>query len=573
MSITLRGLSAAPGIGLGNLFVHIPLELGLDFAPAPAEASVHDPRREWRRFLAAQTAVDNELILLGESLDTVAADIFAIHRVILQDKTLTENVRNAIHYNDADAVTATRQVIKDMADIFRVMDDDYFASRAADILDIGRRLLTQLGAASDQTILSDLPPNTILIAEELTPTDITQLPVEQVTGIGLAYSTPTAHTSILARSLGLPLVCGLGADIMRCETGHAAILDANQGLLIVNPPSDEIEIYGDARRVHLQQQALAITHTHEPAITVDGIHIPVYANANTEADVYAHRKEGADGIGLLRTEYLFQGRSAPPSVDEQTEVYARMAVQTEGRVLTIRALDVGGDKPMEYVLGKVEMNPFLGLRGTRLLLANPSLLCDQFRAVVEVACSLPANAKLRFMLPMVSTVSEMEQIHHLLDDIRCRAGGGGATVEIGVLIEVPAAALMAERMAQSVDFFSIGTNDLAQYVLASDRTNPAVAALADPLHPAVLQLIARSAYAAKVFDIPISLCGEMGGDISAVPLLLGLGITELSVPLPATPMVKQTIRSCNMIQCRQIAESALRCNDAERVHALLAAVT
>lgn len=574
MTITLRGLPAAPGIGLGTIFVYQTTELDMEGLPPPAGRRPSDPDWEWARFLEAQAAVDAELMQLSESLDSVAEDIFSIHRLILQDKTLTENVRHAIHNGQADAVIATKQVIKDMAKVFHALDDDYFASRAADILDIGRRLLTQLGAAPPQTQLAQLPPHAILIAEDLTPSDVTQLPA-QIAGIGLAFSAPTAHSSILARSLGLPLVCGIGEELMEVEVGRPAIIDGHQGRILIDPTEEDLKHYSDARRRRLQRQAFAAVHAHETAITRDGIHIPVYANANTEEDVYARRGQGADGIGLLRTEYLFQDRSAPPGVESQTALYRRLAADMDNQPLTIRALDVGGDKFMAYASPQIEANPFLGQRGSRFLLARPDLLRDQFRAILRAARGLPASAAIRFMLPMISTVKELEDVRRLLTEVQIdenkRANGEatGATIAIGVLVEVPAAALLAERLARWVDFFSVGTNDLAQYTLASDRTNSAVAALADPLHPAVLQLIARTAYAAKVFDIPISLCGEMAGDVSAIPLLLGLGVTELSAPLPTVPRVKQTIRECDMIQCRQLAESALRCNDADDVRALL----
>ncbi len=575
MTITLRGLPAAPGIGLGMIFVYQATELDMEGLPPPSGRHASDPNQEWSRFLEAQAAVDAELMQLSESLDSVAEDIFSIHRLILQDKTLTENVRQAIHNDRADAVIATKQVIRDMAKVFRALDDDYFASRAADILDIGRRLLTQLGAVPPQTQLAQLPPHAILISEDLTPSDVTQLP-PKIAGIGLAFSAPTAHSSILARSLGLPLVCGIGMELMAIDAGRPAIIDGHQGRLLIDPTEEDIRVYGDARRQRLQRQAFAAAHAHEAAITRDGIHIPVYANANTEEDVYARREQGADGIGLLRTEYLFQERNAPPIVESETALYRRLAADMDDQPLTIRALDVGGDKFMAYASPQVEANPFLGQRGSRFLLARPELLRDQFRAILRAAQDLSANAVIRFMLPMISTVRELEEVRRLLTEVQVEenggdaGGGGGATIEIGVLVEVPAAALLAERLARWVDFFSVGTNDLAQYTLASDRTNSAVAALADPLHPAVLQLIARTAYAAKVFDIPISLCGEIAGDVSAVPLLLGLGITELSAPLPTVPRIKQTIRECDMIQCRQLAESALRCNDADDVRALLA---
>lgn len=578
MTITLRGLPAAPGIGIGKILVHQATEFDMEGLPTPSGRRTSDPNREWTRFLEAQAAVDAELMHLGESLDSVAEDIFSIHRLILQDKTLMENVRHAIHHDQADAVIATKQVIKDMAKVFHALDDDYFASRATDILDIGRRLLIQLGAVPSQTQLAQLPPHAILIAKDLTPSDITQLPT-QIAGIALAFSAPTAHSSILARSLGLPLICGIGVELMEIEAGRPAIIDGHQGRLLIDPTEQDIKEYNDAQRRLLQRQAFAAAHAHESATTRDGIHIPVYANANTEADVYARRDRGADGIGLLRTEYFFQDRNAPPSVESQTTLYRRLAADMDGQPLTIRALDVGGDKFMAYASPQIEANPFLGQRGARFLLARPELLRDQFRAILRATRDLPANAVIRFMLPMISTVRELEEVKRLLTEVQVDENEGadsetveatGATISIGVLVEVPAAALLAERLARWVDFFSVGTNDLAQYTLASDRTNSAVAALADPLHPAVLQLIARTAYAAKVFDIPISLCGEMAGDISAVPLLLGLGVTELSAPLPTVPRVKQTIRECEMIQCRQLAESALRCNDADEVRSLLA---
>ena len=250
----------------------------------------------------------------------------------------------------------------------------------------------------------------------------------------------------------------------------------------------------------------------------------------------------------------------------------RLRRRSEGYSLPSHALDAGGDKPVEYLLGHSEENPFLGLRGIRLLLAHPQLLCDQYYALLLTAQQLPDTMRIRFMLPMVSTVGEMAEVQRLLDGVRCtfnadaaNLSAPGARVEIGPLIEVPSAALMAERLASSADFLSIGTNDLAQYVLASDRTNSSVAGLADPLHPAVLQLIARTCYAAKFLDLPVSLCGEIGGNVKAVPLLLGLGVTELSVPLPAVALVKQSIRQTDMFHCRQLAESALRCSSAEEV--------
>ncbi len=574
MTILQRGLPAAPGIGIGTICIYRPHDMTLEAPLAEAPPRGLSPRREWQRFLHAQERVDTELARLGESLNHVAADIFSVHRLILADKTLTESIRSAIQLSGFSAVSATRQVILDMAQMFRELDDEYFAGRAADILDIGRRLLAHLGAPIGPSQLDELPPFTILLTDDLTPTDIATLPAENIAGIGLAYGTPTAHSSILARSLGFPLVCGLGPESLGLDRDLPAILDGYQGLLIVEPTAQQTDEYGADQARDLDQQAMALAHAHEPARTSDGTLIPVYINANTAEEVTAMGGSGADGIGLMRTEYLFQGRAEPPSVAEQQAIYSHFARQTDGRPLTVRALDAGGDKPVEYLMGPGEENPFLGLRGIRLLLANPGVLTDQFRALLLAAREQPADMVIRFMLPMISTIGELEEARTLLEEVRVTVeqandGPAGARVEIGVLIEVPSAALLAERLAAVTDFLSVGTNDLAQYVLASDRTNSQVAGMADPLHPAVLQLIARTAYAAKIFNVPISLCGEIGGNVKAVPLLLGLGITELSVPLPAAPLVKQAVREADLFHCRQLAESALRCSCAEDVRALL----
>ena len=575
MSITLHGLPAAPGIGIGTTHVYHTVDLQTDTLVSEIEAGVQSPRYEWQRFLTAQAQVDVELERLGRSLNHVAADIFSVHRLILTDKTLTESIRDAIQLNQATAIGATRQAVLDMAQLFRELDDDYFAGRAADILDIGRRLLHHLGAPIDQSELSDLPPATLLLAEDLTPTDVALLSVQNIVGIGLAYSTPTAHSAILARSLGLPLVCGLGPKLITHPDDQPGIIDGHQGQLIIAPSRAQIDRFNDAHALELSQQSAAEDRANEPAITRDGECIPVYINANTAEDVAAVATCGAEGVGLTRTEYLFQGRAIAPTVEEQRAVYSTFASQVGGRLLTVRALDAGGDKQVEYLIGHGEENPFLGLRGLRLLLAHPTLLCDQYHALLLSARDASPAARLRFMLPMVSTVPEMETVCRLLNKVRDQVEKEtgeplGALVKIGALIEVPAAALMAERIAEMVDFLSIGTNDLAQYVMASDRTNASVAALADPLHPAVLQLIARTCYAGKLNELPVSLCGEIGGNVRAVPLLLGLGVTELSVPVPTAPLVKQAIRQSDMLHCRQIAESALRCSSAEDVRALLA---
>ncbi|MCC6454446.1 MAG: phosphoenolpyruvate--protein phosphotransferase [Caldilineaceae bacterium] len=585
MTQIMQGLAAAPGIGIGALHLYRP-GLAAPIAPTADEAAI-DPQEEWQTFLTAHAHVDAELEELEANPNSFVGEIFAAHRAILQDRTLLDWVQAAIYEEHLSAAAATHKVISNLADLFRSFEDEYFAGRAIDILDLGQRLLTQLGEALSRPQLTQLPPQTILVAEDLTLSDLAQLPVDHVVGIALAYSTPTAHSAILARSQGIPLVCALGPSLLHLLPGQNAVVDGNEGHFLVNIDAAVMERYSSEQQEYLAAGVLALTHAHKPAYTRDGVHVPILANANSPQEVSQSRSMGADGIGLLRTEYLFQGRAIPPSYDEQRATYAEFITQVN-RQLTVRALDAGGDKPVSYIVHHREDNPFLGRRGIRLLLAEPELLRVQYCALQAAAHAAqdpaqnPAQApvEVRFMLPMISTAEEILSVRSILNATPPHANFDCDTTEsddlphlkLGIMIEVPSAALIAASLAPLVDFFSIGTNDLAQYVLASDRTNSIVANLADPLHPAVLHLIYQTCIAAQAAGKPVSLCGEIAGDPLATPLLLGLGVNELSVPLFAVPIIKETVRDLDMAHCRQLATAALACSSAAAVRALLATI-
>ncbi|MCE7987460.1 MAG: phosphoenolpyruvate--protein phosphotransferase [Caldilinea sp. CFX5] len=564
MTTLFRGLPAAPGVGIGQIFIYRTWRLSaLTTTSGPAA----DPEHEWQRFRAAQQAVDTELAELIQANNNLIADIFAAQRVILHDQTLLQAMREAIFQERQPVLNATQTVINHLAELFRNLGDDYLAGRAIDILDIGQRLLKQMDAPLiDPQPGRQIPPGALLIARDLTFSEITQLPFDHIAGIALAESTPTAHSAILARSLGIPLVCTLGEGILLLAPEQAAILDGHEGYLLVAPTADELTAHQVKRQAEAADRASAEVHAHEPAYTGDGLLIPVLANANNPEDITQAQMHGADGVGLLRTEYLFQNRIDPPTFEEQVDTYRYFVEQMAGRQLTVRALDIGGDKPMPYLLYGHEANPFLGLRGIRLLLAKPELLVTQYCALWQAAIDSCAT-ELRFMLPMISTVEEVRAVRTLLTE--AVPADQAAMIKIGVMIEVPSAALIADRIAPLVDFFSIGTNDLAQYVLATDRTNSSVAALADPLHPAVLRLIQLTCQAGAAHNIPVSICGEIGGDPQAVPLLLGLGLNELSVPVLAAPLVKAAVRRSTQVACRTLAEQALACPDSNAVRALL----
>lgn len=569
MKELFRGLAAAPGIGIGTLFIYRSHRFTMETAKLE---HVDNVAREWQDFLVAKAQVDEELAQLGNAENTLIAEVFSAQRVILQDQTLLHAIHEAIFTEKQSAVSATRSVICEFAELFRNLGDEYFAGRSVDILDIGQRLLANMGEpVTGVQQLQTIPPQSILVATDLIPSELTKLPHKHVLGIALAESTPTAHSAILARSLSIPMVCTLGEAILTLPSGPA-ILDGEAGELLVLPDAGELTKYQATRARKAAQQASALAHAQEAATTVDGVVITVLANINNPEEITQLHATGANGVGLLRTEYLFQNRLIAPTVTEQYDTYLALAQQMKGKQLTVRALDAGGDKPMQYLHHPHEENPFLGLRGIRLLLDQPTLLRTQFRALYRVAMTMQNALEVRFMLPMVSAVEEVRAARRLLNEVvtQERVSSPVVTLKIGAMIEIPSAALVARRLANYVDFFSIGTNDLAQYALATDRTNASVAALADPLHPAVLQLIKLTCDAATLAGIPVSICGEISGDPQAVPLLLGLGLTELSAPLPAVPLVKEAVRNCVLAIARQLATEALQCDDARDVRALLA---
>ena len=346
--------------------------------------------------------------------------------------------------------------------------------------------------------------------------------------------------------------------------GQLAVVDGNLGELQVGISDDGLHRIKNRRQTYLQAQEAANDLARQPAITLDNRIVPVRANVNSPDEITRTTTSGADGIGLLRTEYLFRGRSTAPTLDEQVEAYSRYIAEISQH-LTVRALDAGGDKPVRYIKHQHEANPFLGLRGIRLLIEQPELLRVQYAALQLAAERSVGDVEVRFMLPMITNAEEILAVRRILGD----TDNGHAPLKLGIMIEIPSAALIAQSLAPMVDFLSIGTNDLAQYVLASDRTNSTVARMADPLHPAVLRLIKMTGDAGREYSRPVSLCGEIAGEAAAVPLLLGLGVTELSAPLPAVPLVKQKIRSLTMADCCQLADKALACSTAHQVRELL----
>jgi len=408
-----------------------------------------------------------------------------------------------------------------------------------------------------------------VVAADLTPADTAGLDRKLARGIATAAGSPTSHSAILARSLGIPAAVGLGEALLEVPEDTALLLDGDVGVVYVEPDDELVAEYGrqSDQREEAAQEARA--RAAEPAVTLDGHSVEVVANIGSPDDVPVALANGAEGVGLLRTEFLFLERDSMPTEDEQFEAYSRIAEALEGRPLVLRTLDVGADKPLPYVPAQTEANPFLGLRGIRLALARPELLETQLRAVLRTSAEHP----LMVMFPMVATLEEYRQARSALGRAREELEQAGTAVpeelEVGVMIEVPAAALAAEVFAAEVDFFSLGTNDLTQYTMAAERGNASVAGLADGLHPSVLRLIRIVAEAASRHDRWVGVCGELASDPTAVPVLVGLGVTELSANAPAIPAVKQAVRRVDTEAARALADEALSLSSAAEVRALV----
>jgi phosphocarrier protein FPr len=461
-----------------------------------------------------------------------------------------------------NAGQAWQATIEDRASQMAALADPLLAARAADIRDVGNRILKLLAgddAASDVRWPSH---PVVLIAHDLTPSDTATLDPQKVLGFATAVGGPTAHSAIIARALGLPAVVSAGDGLLEIEDGTAVILNGNNGIIQVNPDEAAQKEAKNRQAAAKQKQQDARAQAAESAITQDNHQIEIAANIGGLADAQKANQSGAEGVGLLRTEFLFLDRATPPSEEEQFEVYRQIALAMAGKPVIIRTLDIGGDKPLPYVQVPPEDNPFLGERGLRLCLARPELLREQLRAILRAA----KFGSLRIMFPMVADMSEWHAAKAMVDEIRIELSA--PVVLVGIMIEIPAAALMADLFAKEVDFFSIGTNDLTQYTLAMDRMHPTLASKSDGLHPAVLRLIDATVRGAHAAGKWVGVCGELGADPQAVPILLGLGIDELSVSVPSIALVKAQIRTLNHADAQKLAAQALACATAREVRDL-----
>ena len=545
----LRGVSAVPGVAIGPAWRLRQTEVAIQEQAA-------DPEQERASLAAARSRLEAALQADAQGADPTAS-IAAAHLAMVEDPDLDEAAQRHIVAGKT-AAFAWREAIRQFAAPLRALNDARFAERLDDLMDIERRILAELGG---RPVDAPKPPeNAIVVAETLYPSQLKSLADAGIAGIVTSAGGATSHAAIIASGLGLPLVVGLGPALDAVEDGATLILDG----ACVRIAADDAEVTEARRQIAAQaeRREAARARAHEPTLTADGTRIEVFANLGSVADAEIAVAEGAEGCGLLRTEFLFLDRDLPPEENEQRAAYQAIADALGERPLIVRTLDIGADKPAPWLPMAAEDNPALGLGGIRLQLARRDLLETQFRALLGVRTTGP----LKIMLPMVSTLVELGDARTVLDGLAAEMNV--TAPELGIMIETPAAALMAETLAQEAAFFSIGTNDLSQYVLARDRTNPAVAAGLDALDPAVLRLIDATVRGGKGHGRVTGVCGGLAAMPEAVPVLLGLGVGELSVPAAAIAETKAIVRSLDLAKCRGLASEALAARDAEIVRAL-----
>ena len=564
MENILQGTGVVPGIAIGRIKA-----VSADFTAALDSYAAGGREEEEAGFTSALAAADAELGRLAAQArqkgQTGQAEIMEAHQAMAADPELLANTRAKIRQG-VPAPLAVMTAADEFAAVFSAMDDPYFKERAADLRDIGRRIAGVLTGRKTPDFGSG---PVVLCAEEIEPSLAAAMPEGQVVGIVLGQGSKTSHTVIIAKAQGIPAVTGLGAQAAVLPEGAEVIVDGYSGRVVVNPSANTLaeaqKKLAAEQELHSQDVMLAALS----AVTRDGRSVQLAANIGSPADMAAALKQGCEGVGLFRSEFLFMGREQPPDEEEQFNAYREVIERCGDKLCIIRTMDIGGDKPLPYLAIDREDNPFLGFRAIRISLAQPELFLVQLKAILRAA----VYGKAAIMLPMVISRTEIRQAREFLikaaAELEREEKAYTAAVELGIMIETPAAAVMAPELAEECDFFSIGTNDLVQYTLAVDRGNTAVSGLYNHFHPAVLRLIERVIKAGHARNIWVGMCGEMAGDPLAVPLLVAMGIDELSMSAPVIPKVKTVIRQLTLTDAAAVLPQALSQREPQAIQALM----
>ena len=566
MSKIVKGIEASPGIAIGKVFLYQEQDLVID------SKRKCDTDCEKERLLNGREKSKEQLLKMREKtaqkLGEDKAAMFDGHITLLEDEDLFDEVVDIIEDEKICAEAALQRGIDDYCDMLANLEDEYLRERAADLRDIGKRWLYNV-AGVEILDLGSLPPNTVIAAKDLTPSDTAQIDLQNVVAFITEIGGKTAHSSIMARSLELPAVVGTGNICSLVKSGDNVIVDALKGDIIINPTAEEVAKYQEKREAFFAEKELLKQLKDKEAISKDGVKVGAWANIGSPKDIDGVLRNGAQGIGLYRTEFLFMNNDRFPTEDEQFEAYKIVAEKMEGKPVTIRTMDIGGDKSLPYMQLPKEENPFLGWRAIRVCLDRPEILKTQFRALLRAS----AFGYIKIMLPMIMDITEIRRARAILEECKAELREEGAkfdeNIALGIMVETPAVAFRARSFAEEVDFFSIGTNDLTQYTLAVDRGNENISHLYNTYNPTVLEAIRMAIKGAHEAGITISMCGEFAGDENATAILFGMGLDAFSMSAISVPRIKKNIMALEKAKCEALVEEVMAQKTPEEVLAIV----
>jgi len=568
VNLKINGIGVSPGVSIGKARVIKKHEALITGVLLDSDESIHFEIEKFDN--AVQLSLDEiEMIKSNAdiSIPVESIEILETHSELTSDPQIREDVVEKIKIQKKNANDAVIEVINTAIDIFKNMNDEYMRARSADVQDIGDRILKHLNNSSNaQTkILED---DTILLAEDISPSVALTLDIKHVTGIATSMGAKTSHAAIIARAKNIPVVIGCGEELMAIENDDVIIVDGSEGAVIVNPSKDIVDRY-KIKRDEYATQATFLRSLKNLSATTDGTAIKLYANISSGDDLEESFEYGAEGVGLFRTELLFMNRISLPGEEEQFEFYKSAALKSRNKPLTVRTIDIGGDKQVPYLNFPVEQNPFLGYRAIRICLDRKDIFSTQLKAILRA--SIFGN--IRIMLPMISIVQEIRAAKKNLEEAKRELSEKNMAfnkdIQLGIMIEIPSAAITADVLAKEVDFFSIGTNDLCQYTLAVDRMNEKIKELYDPFNPAVLRLINNVIEQGHANNIPVSMCGEMASDPLAVLMLAGMGLRGFSVSAPSIPFVKNILRNNSILKAKEIYQKVMTMDNSNDIRSYL----
>jgi phosphoenolpyruvate-protein phosphotransferase (PTS system enzyme I) len=566
--ITLKGIAAAPGINIAPAYKFGKEEFDIPKQPIKAEEIPLQIQLFEESLISTRKEILDLQKRISQEMGQEEAQIFDAHLLVLEDRMLIEEVISRLKKEQISVPYIFSEVLKKYIQVFAKIEDEYLRERIADLNDVGKRVLRNL-LGKEHRNLKDLKDRVVVVAHDLSPSDTAAMHKQMVCAFVTDIGGKTSHTAIMAKSLEIPAVVGLGENINKIKAGDILIVDGTMGVVIVNPDDETLRIYREEEQ-KLRGVAEKFLQVKDlPAVTLDGRQIDVAANIELPDEIPSVKVHGGQGIGLYRSEFFYMNRKDAPTEDEHFHAYKYVAEEMKPYSVIIRTLDLGGDKFLSHFDMPKEIKPFLGWRAIRFCLANPDIFKMQLRAILRAS----VYGKLRLMYPMISGIDELVQANLILeeckDELRKVRQPFDEDIEVGVMIEVPSAAMTADILAKEVDFFSIGTNDLIQYSLAVDRTNEKVAYLYEPAHPAVLRMVKGIIDAAHANGIWVGMCGEMASDELFTPFLLGLGLDEFSMPSLAVPQIKYILRSMSMTEARKIADEALTLTTAKAVESFM----